>query len=48
MTAAIGTTAVIAGETTLNSLITGVISREISISDSRATMGAPLIMANLT
>jgi len=38
----------VAGETTLNSLITGVIPGEIVLSDSRATMRISLIMTNLT
>jgi len=46
--AAAGTTTVVAGETTLNSLITGVIYGEITLSDSRVTIGIPLIIAILT
>ena len=48
MVAAAGTTTVVAGETTLNSLITGVIYGEIALSDSRVIIGTPLIIAILT
>ena len=46
--AAVGTTNAGAGETTLNSLITEVIFREIVLLDSRVTMRTPLIMIILT
>ena len=46
--ATVGTTAAIARETMLNFLITGVISEEIALSDSRATMRTPLTMIILT
>jgi len=42
--AAVGIAFVIAGGTTLNSLITIVISKEITLSDSGATVGTLLIM----
>ena len=48
MTAAAGTTGTVAGETTLNSLIMRVIFREITLSDSRATVETLLIMTILT
>ena len=48
MTAIVGTTTAVAGGTTLNSLITKVISDEIKLSDSGATMGTLLIRAILT
>ena len=40
-----GTTVAIAGRTTLNSLITRVIFKEIALSNSGATMRTPLIEA---
>ena len=46
--ATVGSATVIAGKTTLTSLITGVIPREIMLSNLGATMETLLIMANLT
>ena len=47
MTVIVGTTTATAGETILNYLITEVILEEITLSDSGATVGTPLIMTIL-